>query len=242
MQKTILITGASSGIGAACVKKAASKNLNIIATARNLEKLTALKNLSSTIQTIPADISTPQGREKIFQAINQPIDFLLHNAARLDTPERFNDIKLGDFQNCIATNAEPIIFLTKGLLNNLKQSQDKARIISMSSGAAKQIIAGIGHYCVSKAAGLMANQMLKIELESSDILVNDYFPGHVNTDMQTKLRSSDDSTFPKSSEFKAIKTSGNLSSPSDIAKHILEIFTEECDQSFANEHWDFKLK
>jgi len=84
--------------------------------------------------------------------------------------------------------------------------------------------------------------MLKVELESSDILVNDYFPGHVNTDMQSKLRSSDDSTFPKTSEFKAVKTSGNLSSPSDIAKHLLEIFTEESNLKFAKNHWDFKLK
>jgi short-subunit dehydrogenase len=240
MHKTILITGASSGIGSACVKQALACNLNIIATARNQNKLQTLEKLSSSIQIIPADISTQRGREKICNAINQPIDFLLHNAARLDVPEKFKDVKLADFQNCIATNAEPIIFLTKGLLNNLKQAQDKARIISMSSGAAKQIIAGIGHYCVSKAAGLMANQMLKAELENSGILVNDYFPGHVNTDMQTKLRSSDDSTFPKSSEFKAIKTSGNLSSPSDIAKHLLEIFTKKSNHRFANDTWSFK--
>jgi benzil reductase ((S)-benzoin forming) len=242
MRKTILITGASSGIGAACVKQALVKNLTIIATARDQEKLQTLKNLSSSIQTIPADISTDSGRKTICDAINQPIDFLLHNAARLDVPEKFQDIKLTDFQSCIATNAEPIIFLTKGLLNNLKQAHEKARILSMSSGAAKQIIAGIGHYCISKAAGLMANQMLKVELESSDILVNDYFPGHVNTDMQSKLRSSDDSTFPKTSEFMAIKNSGNLASPSDIAKHLLEIFTEESNQRFINNHWDFKLK
>lgn len=242
MRKTILITGASSGIGAACVRQALENNLTIIATARNHEKLHTLQKLSPSVQIIAADISSEFGRKKICESIKQPIDFLLHNAARLDLPEKFQEVKLADFQSCIATNVEPIIFLTKGLLSNLKQAHDKARILSISSGAAKQIIAGIGNYCVSKAAGLMANQMLKVELESSGILVNDYFPGHVNTDMQRKLRSSDDCTFPKTSEFKAIQTSGNLSSPSDIAKHLLEIFTVETNEMFTNSLWDFKLK
>jgi NAD(P)-dependent dehydrogenase (short-subunit alcohol dehydrogenase family) len=242
MRKTILITGASSGIGAACVKQALSKDLTIIATARNHEKLQSLKNSSASIHIIAADISTELGRKKICDSINQPIDFLLHNAARLDVPEKFQDITLTDFQSCIATNVEPIIFLTKGLLSNLKQAHEKARILSISSGAAKHIIAGVGNYCISKAAGLMANQMLKVELATSDILVNDYFPGHVNTDMQTKLRSSDDSIFPKTSEFKAIKKSGHLSSPSDIAQHLLAIFTEETNHMFANNLWDFKSK
>ncbi|MCF6288619.1 MAG: SDR family NAD(P)-dependent oxidoreductase [Proteobacteria bacterium] len=244
MNKTLLITGASSGIGAACVKQAAQLSLNIIATARNQSKLQQLANDNKSVQIIIADIATQAGRSHIAQSIKQPIDFLLHNAATLDKPQPFNDLTLDDFRKNIATNVEPIIFLTQKLIPNLKAALNSPRILSMSSGVAKQAIAGLGNYCISKAAALMANQILKVECEKQcgkkGILVNDYFPGVVDTPMQKTLRSSSTEIFPYSDEFKKMKSDKQLNNPNCVAKHLLEVFTTSSDEEFSQSEWVFK--
>ena len=240
MTKTILITGASSGIGAACVQQAANLHLNIIATARSSSKLQSLQRQFNNVQIIVADIATETGRNIIDQSIKQPLDYLLHNAAILDQPQTLLDLKVSDFRNNIVTNVEPLLFLTQKLIPHFKSAAQTGRILSMSSGAAKQAIAGLGNYCVSKAAALMANQMLKTEMPKYGVIVNDYFPGVVDTSMQKTLRSSTTDIFPYSDDFKKMKTDNQLNSPLHVACHILDIFVNSNDQQFVQSEWIFK--
>ncbi|MBL4661895.1 MAG: SDR family NAD(P)-dependent oxidoreductase [Alcanivoracaceae bacterium] len=239
MKKTILITGASSGIGAACVKQAASKDLNIIATARSKNTLLQLQKQYANVQIIVADIATDTGRNMIADAIKQPVDYLLHNAAILDSPQGLAEISLSDFRNHIVTNVEPIIFLTQKLIHHLSSSENSARILSVSSGAAKQAIAGIGNYCISKAAALMANEVLKVELQKYAVLVNDYFPGVVDTNMQKTLRTAKTSTFPYASEFNSLKQQGRLSAPLNVAAHIIDVFINSDETAFSQTEWKY---
>lgn len=240
MIKTILITGASSGIGAACVQEASRLNLNVIATARSKSKLELLERQFKNVQIIVADIATETGRNIIVDSINQPIDFLLHNAAILDQPQEFSDISLSDFRNNIVTNVEPILFLTQKLIPYFKAANQTGRILSVSSGAAKYAIAGMANYCVSKSAALMANQVLKAEMPKNGVVVNDYFPGVVDTGMQKTLRSSNNDVFPHSDDFKELKKMGKLANPSQVAQSILNIFTQTDDETFAQSEWLFK--
>lgn len=240
MTKTILITGASSGIGAACVQQASRLGLNVIATARSHSKLQSLQKQWSNVQIIVADIATDTGRNIIEQSIKQPIDYLLHNAAILDAPQEFSDITVSDFRNNIVTNVEPILFLTQKLIPHFKAATQTGRILSMSSGAAKYAIAGMGNYCVSKAAALMANQVLKAEMPNHGVIANDFFPGVVDTNMQKTLRSSNNEVFPYSDDFKDLKQDGKLAKPLQVAKSILNIFTNTDDQTFTQSEWQFK--
>lgn len=242
MSKTILITGASSGIGSACVAIAENNNLNIIATARNKQRMQKLQNTHPKIQIITADISTQAGRDKIANAILKPLDFILHNAAMLDRPQCFNDMDLMHFRQNIATNVEPLIFLTKNVLTHLKEAKENARILSVSSRAAQIAFAGIGSYCISKAAALMANEILKVELKKHQILVNHYFPGVVDTKMQRTLRSTNNEVFPHSSDFKSLKSENKLHKTHHVAEHILDIFINTSDNMFSKHEWDFNTK
>ena len=225
MQKNILITGASSGIGESCAVLAASLGLNVIATARSSEKLQQLRQQHKNIQIIIADIATEDGRDEIAQrikqSVKQPIHYLLHNAALLQEPQKFSDLNVADFRLNIATNVEPILFLTQKLLPHLAKH---SRILCVSTGAAKQAIAGMSHYCVSKAAAMMATDMLKAELEKDDILVNNFFPGVVDTKMQKTLRHAKDEVFPYAEQFRRYKKDKQLASADEIAIKILKIF------------------
>jgi NAD(P)-dependent dehydrogenase (short-subunit alcohol dehydrogenase family) len=237
MNKTIVITGASSGIGAACVKQAANYNLNIIAIARSEDKLLNLQSKYKNVEIIIADLSSPNDWQKIADSIKSPIDYLLHNAACLDTPQSFENLQLEDFQRNIKVNVEPILFLTQKLLPQLKAGNSKARMLSVSTGAAKHALLGLSHYCVSKAAALMATEMLKVELGKHDVLANNYFPGSVDTSMQKTLRSSTDDVFAHATEFGKLKDQGLLNKPEEVAKHILEIFIKSSDADFVNNEW-----
>lgn len=240
MTKTLLITGASSGIGLACASKAADQSLKVFATARSQNKLLKLQSRYPTITIIIADIATKEGRTKIVNAIDQPINYLLHNAALLIPPEPFMQLQLNEFQQHMATNVEPILFLTQELLMTQKLMNNASRIMHVSTGAAQQAIKGMGHYCVSKSAALMASQMLKAELNECGILVNDYFPGVVDTAMQKTLRNAQDEVFPYSSTFNDYKKNNQLAKPDDIATHIVDIFHSTNDITFSEKPWEFK--
>jgi len=240
MTKSILITGASSGIGAACVEQAAHLGLNIYATARSKSKLQLLQAQHSNVQIIVADIASDTGRNIIEQSIQQPIDFMLHNAAILDAPQALSELKVADFRNNIVTNVEPIIFLTQKLIPHFKSASQSPRILSVSSGAAKYAIAGLGNYCISKAAALMANQVLKQEMKIHGVMVNDYFPGVVDTGMQKTLRSSNNEIFPFSDDFKSLKTDGKLADPLHVAADIMSVFMQTDDEQFARNEWLYK--
>jgi NAD(P)-dependent dehydrogenase (short-subunit alcohol dehydrogenase family) len=239
MTKTILITGASSGIGAACVARSVNHGLKVIATARSKSKLEDLKNRFNDVQIVVADIACETGRNLIEQSLQQPIDYLLHNAAVLDSPQEFTDLSISDFRNNIVTNVEPIVFLTQKLLPHLKAAHDTPRILSISSGAAKQAIAGLGNYCISKAAALMASEILKVELPKHGVMANNYFPGAVDTKMQKTLRSSTTDIFPFSDDFKNMKAHKQLNDPHKVAEHIIEIFINSNNQEFAQTEWIF---
>jgi NADP-dependent 3-hydroxy acid dehydrogenase YdfG len=243
MNKTILITGASRGIGAACVRCAVQLNLRVIATARSTDKLDDLQKQFPTIQTIIADISADKGRETITSQIKQPLDFLLHNAAVLYLPKKLIEVDSAEFSKNISTNVEPLLFLTQQLLPQLQQAQhvrNKARILTLTSRAANNAYAGIGSYCVSKAAALMVTNILKAELESIGILINSYSPGVVGTAMQKTLRSSNNEIFPCSNDFKQLKTDNKLVTPERVAEHILTAMTSFNETQFMQETIEFK--
>ena len=241
MTNTILITGASSGIGLACVEQALKQSVNVIATARSRNQLESLKQRHPQLKIISADIATQQGRTTIIQQLEQPIDYLLHNAALLMPPQTIEGITLKDFRQNIATNVEPIIFLTQQLLANqcLNTSNHGCRILNMSTGAAQKAIKGMTHYCVSKAAALMASQILKAELTQHNIIINDYFPGVVDTPMQATLRSASDEIFPYASTFNQYKINNQLAKPADIARHIISIFQDSDNSTFEDQPWEF---
>lgn len=240
--KTILITGAGSGIGRACVYRASQSGFEIYATSRTPEKLEQLKTEIPDITIIPADISSESGRLHIVNSINTEINYVIHNAAWLQDPCGFEELELNDFRKSLLTNVEPLIFLTQNLIPYLSKEKKQTRILCISSGAAKTAIQGITNYCISKAAALMAAECLKAELTQYNILVNNYFPGVVDTDMQKTLRSADSSVFPYAPEFRKLYQNQQLASTEKIANDILNILLKTNDDSFLSKTWDYSKK
>lgn len=189
--KTILITGASSGVGYQSALQLASKGHTVIALARNTELLNQLSAASDgKIISFPHDLSLLQFdtlinflKEKSITSI----DVLINNAGHL-VNEPFENISKEDLQAAYNTNVFAPYLLTQSLLPFLKQSHHP-HIINISSiggiqGSVK--FAGLSAYSSSKGALSILTECLAEEFKEINIKVNCIALGAVNTEMLAK--------------------------------------------------------
>jgi 3-oxoacyl-[acyl-carrier protein] reductase len=185
---TIVITGASKGIGFELTKVALQNNCKVFAIARNTAPLSQLTNeFDNNLICIDADISVPTEITKIVTTVQQhtnAIDVLINNAGSiLNKP--FKSISHNELLNVYNTNVFAPFMLTQQLLPMLQNATTK-HIVNISSmggigGSAK--FAGLSAYSSSKGALSILTECLAEELKEEKIIVNALALGAVNTDM-----------------------------------------------------------
>ena len=193
MSRTILVTGASNGIGYQTALQLAVENNIVIALARNKNKLEALcnealeQNGAAKIYPLPFDLSS-QDYKSLSNELHQlnitKIDCLINNAGLLIN-KPFEQLQLEDFKQVYQVNVFAPAMLIQTLLPLLKQSND-AHIINISSmggvgGTSK--FAGLSAYSSSKGALLTLSECLATEFAPLNIKVNCLALGGVNTEM-----------------------------------------------------------
>lgn len=195
--KTVFITGATSGIGEATAKIFAHNNYRLIITGRRKERLLDLqKNLEKNgiqVLTLPFDIR--QKKEvldaweslKKLQSDWQNIDILINNAglaAGLEPVHNDNLDDLDDWENMIDTNIKGLLYITKLVSQNMILRK-QGHIIHVSSIAGKQPYPNGSVYCGSKHAVEAIARAMRIELLPYSIKVSSIAPGLVDTEFST---------------------------------------------------------
>jgi NAD(P)-dependent dehydrogenase (short-subunit alcohol dehydrogenase family) len=248
-----IVTGASSGIGAAILRRIASKerNLNLLGVGRNLARLKDVQQSiidSSNVHIVSADLSTPEGIAAVASALPPKacVKYLVHNAALFAKIAPLIEMDNKQFRDAISINLEAPLFLTKALLPNLKRCATKymkPRILHVSSGAAHVAYDGWGSYCITKAGLNMMYKVLATELSHENILVGSVRPGVVDTPMQVTIRLFDGPTthFPAQSKFIDLHSQGKLVSPDTAAAYLHWLLNEINDDEFSREEWDIRL-
>jgi short-subunit dehydrogenase len=178
---TILITGASRGLGHALATRFAQTGHMVFAVGRDATALEQLHlNHPKLIIPIVADIATEAGREIIHQHVTQvskPLS-IIHNAAIANTCE-FSDINESILQNYFATNVFAPILLTQQCLPLLTAGQ---RILNISSAVAVSPLANQLVYCATKASLEHASRCLNTELNKHDVYSGILWPGMIIMD------------------------------------------------------------
>jgi len=178
--KTILVTGASSGIGQAIAIECSKMKARVVITGRNSERLQQTFNQlegSGHVQIV-ADLNNEDDIEKLV-AESPVLDGLVNNAGRgLSKPVNF--IKMQDLQDVYQTNVFGVIMLTKMLLKSKKISKDGS-IVFTSSLSSYMTAAGLSVYASSKAAVCAYMRTCAIELGPKNIRCNAVLPGMVET-------------------------------------------------------------
>lgn len=186
--KVVFITGASSGIGAACAKQFAQHGAKLLLCARRLEKLNELADqLRSTydteIFTFPLDVSQYNKVSSALKNLTQQwhaVDILLNNAglaAGLDTIQEGN---LEDWEEMINTNVKGLLYVTKEILPQMI-ARNSGHIINIGSVAGHHVYPKGAVYCATKYAVNALTHGLRMDLYGKKIRVSTVDPGAVET-------------------------------------------------------------
>lgn len=193
MNKVIIVTGASKGIGKEISKELAKKGNTIIANYNKSEKeikelQQELKKQNIKIDIYKADVSKREEAENLVKYTIQKygkIDVLINNAG-ISQIKEFTQITDEDWNNMINTNLNSVFYMSQEACHNMIHNK-KGCIINISSiwgitGASCEV-----HYSVSKAGVDALTKALAKELGPSNIRVNSIAPGIINTEMNAHL-------------------------------------------------------
>ncbi|MCR9181472.1 MAG: SDR family NAD(P)-dependent oxidoreductase [Flavobacteriaceae bacterium] len=185
--KTVLITGATSGIGLETARVFAKKNFNIILSGRRQERLKSVKaelEEFTRVHTLNFDV---RNKEDVFKSLSSlpelfsSIDILINNAGNAHGLDTFQDGNLDDWEAMMDINVKGLLYVTKAVLPGMLE-KNSGHIINIGSTAAKEVYPKGNVYCASKAAVDAINQGLRIDLNGSAIKVGAIHPGLVKTE------------------------------------------------------------
>lgn len=230
-QKLAIVTGTSSGIGAALAERLLAEGWKVFGVARR-----EVKRPESDYRHIQADLADP----KVAGGMIEPLlaaEFafgvcdclaLVNNAA---VPGQLRDYGRQDaaatFRNLAVNLAAPIALMD--MVVRARPDGARLRIVNISSGLAYRARAGIAEYCASKAGLHLAGEVLADEAHA-DTAVFNYQPGIVDTEMQTRLRGESKEDFRSVGIFEAMHDEGRLARPDAVLEPIVT-FLEDPDRT-----------
>ncbi|MFP8489371.1 SDR family NAD(P)-dependent oxidoreductase [Gracilimonas sp. Q87] len=186
MSKTIIVTGASRGIGYQTALKLANDGHTVIATARTKSKLIKLSSEAEggIIHPVTADITAPDEVQKIADKAIQigNIDGLINNAGLVHR-EAFTDTNIDVFKNLMDVNLYGIVRLVQALKPHMSKGSHILNISSMSGFQGSLKFPGLAAYGAAKAAVIGLSEVLSAEFSEDQISVNCLAIGAVQTEM-----------------------------------------------------------
>lgn len=186
MSKTIIVTGASRGIGYETALYLSSKNHTVIATARSGEKLNKLAEQSSKGDIIPvaADLTNPDDIKKLQDASGSfsKVDGIINNAGALHKGS-FMETDITVFKKLMDVNVYGIVRLVQAIKTKLKEGSHILNISSMSGYQGSLKFGGLTAYGTAKAAVTGLSEVLSAEFSGEGIAVNCLCIGAVQTEM-----------------------------------------------------------
>jgi len=190
--KTVLVTGASRGIGYAAALEAARRGAHVIAVARTvggLEELDdAIVALGGSATLVPMDLRDGDAIDRLGAAIFERwghLDGLIANAGQLGVLSPVAHIKPTDFDKVLAVNVTANYRLLRSLDLLLRQSQ-AGRAVFVSSSSARSARPFWGLYAASKAALDALVKSYAGEIAQTNVRANVFYPGAVRTAMRAK--------------------------------------------------------
>lgn len=221
-QKTVLVTGASSGIGASCAHYFAQAGARLILCARRKEKLETLaqslqeKHSAETL-LLPLDVQKAETVKAAIEGLPsdwQAIDVLVNNAGLSRGLDKQYEAPLQDWEEMIDTNVKGLLYMTRAIAPGMVK-RNTGHVINIGSSAARYTYPGGSVYCATKAAVKVLTEGLKIDLHGTPIRVTNVEPGLVETEFSdVRFRGNTDRA-------KTVYSGMEALTPDDVADSIL---------------------
>ncbi|MFS8047528.1 SDR family NAD(P)-dependent oxidoreductase [Rhizobium sp. BR 314] len=182
--KTIVITGASQGIGAGLVNTFLSRDYNVVATSRNVTRSSEIP-VSDRLARVDGDIADPATATTVFEtALSRfgRIDALVNNAG-IFFAKPFIDYTVEDYRRLAATNIEGFLHLTQLVVRRMVEQKNGGSIVSITTPLVSHPIAGmpVSVAMITKGGIEAASKNIAMEYAREGIRVNTVAPGVVDT-------------------------------------------------------------
>lgn len=175
-----VVTGASSGIGAATARRLAQDGFDVVAAARRLDRLEALAASSPRIEPVALDVTSPESVERFADRYDD-VAVLVNNAGGalgVDPVERADP---AEWQWMYDTNVLGVLRMTQALLPALEHG-DGGHIVVTGSIAGHLVYEGGAGYTAAKHAAAAVVETLRLELNGRPVRVSEVAPGMVHTE------------------------------------------------------------
>lgn len=185
--KTVLITGATSGIGRATARAFAKNNYKVILCGRREDRLAELQEELSQrteVHTLLFDVRFKKEVQKSIQSLPEnfaDIDVLINNAGNAHGLDPIQDGDLQDWDDMIDINIKGLLYVSKAIIPRMVERK-RGHIINIGSTAAKEVYPNGNVYCATKHAVDALNQGMRMDLNPYGIRVGAIHPGMVSTE------------------------------------------------------------
>lgn len=187
MSKTVLITGATSGIGKATAQLLARNNYKIILCGRREDRLIELERELSKYTETHTLLFDVRDKKSVFESIASlpdafsNIDILINNAGNAHGLDPIQNGDLDDWDAMIDINVKGLLYVSKAIIPQMIEKKS-GHIINIGSTAAKEVYPNGNVYCATKHAVDAINQGMRMDLNAFGIKVGAIHPGMVATE------------------------------------------------------------
>jgi NAD(P)-dependent dehydrogenase (short-subunit alcohol dehydrogenase family) len=213
--KTVIVTGASQGIGAAVAKAFLERGYNVVGTARNATKSTELK-ASEKLVLVDGDIGQAATAKKVVDAAVEKfgsIDVVVNNAG-IFIAKPFTEYSADDLRNLTSTNVDGYIYITQLAVKQMLAQKSGGSVVAISTSLVANPIAGVSAsvQMISKGGLEAMTRSLASEYAKEHIRFNAVAPGIVDTPLHKDN--------PKDF-LKTLSPMGTISTSEDIASAVV---------------------
>jgi len=190
--KTVLITGATSGIGKATAYRLAQSKMQLIICGRRTEELDKIKEDLSKLTSVTSLCFDVSDNQQVTTAIEnlsedfQNINILINNAGNAHGLDKIQDGNTDDWDKMIDSNIKGVLYVAKAVIPRMIE-KSSGHIINIGSLAGREIYEKGNVYCASKHAVNAISKGMRIDLNKYNIKVSEINPGLVETEF-SKVR------------------------------------------------------
>lgn len=187
--KTVLVTGASSGLGAHFAHLTSQAGARVVVAARRVERLERLASRlhqdGGEALAVALDVTQRDSVEQAFDAAESrfgTVDVVINNAGVGD-PGRFLELGDDDWRHMLSTNLDGVFRVAQCASQRIVKAQRGGSIINIASILGLRVGLGLSHYCTAKAGVVQLTKAMALELARHRIRVNAIAPGYFKTEM-----------------------------------------------------------
>ena len=202
--KTVFLTGASAGIGAATAYAFAAEGARLLLAARRMEKLTvvadqALERGAAEVNAFELDVRNQAAVAEAVAGLPaewSAIDILINNAGLSRGLDKLYEGSIADWEEMIDTNVKGLLYVTRAVVPGMVK-RGSGHVVNLGSTAGELPYPGGAVYCASKAAVKSINDGLRQDVLGTPVRVTSIDPGMVETDFSLVRFRGDDARAAK---------------------------------------------